>query len=98
MRKLSIPNEDMNKLQSTLHLIEDEGGRVEIMKGKNGEVRVLTIQTASMRRAFLGINPDVCQVDTTFGFETSGYKLSVFMYLNPVTDRGEVLSCGLSIR
>ena len=90
MRKLSIPNEDMNKLQSTLHLIEDEGGRVEIMKGKNGEVRVLTIQTASMRRAFLGINPDVCQVDTTFGFETSGYKLSVFMYLNPVTDRGEV--------
>ena len=90
MKKLSIPNEDMNKLKSTLHLVEDEGGRVEIMEDKKGELHVLVIQTASMKKAYLGIDPDVCQVDTTFGFESAGYKMSVFMYLNPVTDRGEV--------
>ena len=90
MKKLSIPKEDLNKLKSTLHLVEDEGGRVEIMEDKKGELHVLVIQTASMKKAYLGIDPDVCQVDTTFGFESAGYKMSVLMYLNPVTDRGEV--------
>ena len=85
-------SEDMERddLATALQLIEDEGGNVEVLKDKNQKVRVLVVQTVAMKKAYLGVNPEICQVDTTFRFETSGYKMTVFMYLNPVTNRGEV--------
>ena len=81
---------ERDELATALQLIEDEGGNVEVLKDKNEKVRVLVVQTLDMKKAYLGVNPEICQVDTTFRFETSGYKMTVFMYLNPVTNRGEV--------
>ena len=58
--------------------IERDGGRVEVMQDKNSKVRVLVVQSAKMKRAYIRVNPDVCQVDTTFRFELSGYKMTFF--------------------
>jgi hypothetical protein len=88
--KLIDPDTDRNELATCLENIEDEGGRVEVLYDKNLKVRCLVVQTVQMKRAYAGVSPDVCQVDTTFGFETSGYKMSCFMYLNPICERGEV--------
>ena len=43
-----------------------------------------------MKAAFIGVDPSVLQVDTTFNYESSGYKLSACLYLNPATNKGEV--------
>ena len=43
-----------------------------------------------MKAAFCGVDPSVLQVDTTFNYESSGYKLSAFLYLNPTTNKGEI--------
>ena len=89
-KKLTGPNNEKDDLATYLEEIEKEGARVEVMLDKCNKVRVLVVQTPEMKRAYMGANPDVCQVDTTFRFESSGYKMTVFLYLNPVTNRGEV--------
>ena len=89
-QKLKEPGQEKEDLRICLEQIEKEGGRVDIMYDKNDQVRALVIQTAEMRKAYIGVDPNVTQVDTTFKFETSGYKMSAFMYLNPVSNRGEV--------
>ena len=63
-----------------------------MMLDSNDKVRVLSVQTQEMKRAYLGVKPDVVLIDTTFNFETSGYKMSAICYLNPVTNRGEIPS------
>ena len=88
--KLKEPNAEKEELEAFLQEIEDEGGRVDVMKDQNEMVRVLVIQTAEMRKAVKGADPDVFHLDTTFNFESSGYKMSAFMYLNDVSGRGEV--------
>ena len=70
--------------------VEEEGGNVKTLLHRDGTVRVLTVTTAKMKAAFCGSDPSVLQVDTTFNYETSGYKLSAFLYLNPTTNKGEV--------
>ena len=44
-----------------------------------------------MLKAYVGISPQLCQLDTTFKFESSGYKMTCFVYLNPVSSRGEIV-------
>ena len=53
-------------------------------------MRTLTVTTAEMKKAFMGSDPSILNCDTTFNFESSGYKLSSFLYLNHVTGKGEV--------
>ena len=89
MQKLKEPDTERQDLAVFLEEIEEEGGKVEIMLDKD-KVRVLTVQTTQMRRAFLGVNPDTVLVDTTFSFNKNGYKMSAFAYCNPVSNKGEL--------
>ena len=43
-RKLKEPNEEKEELEAFLQQIEEEGGRVDVMKDKNDIVRALVIQ------------------------------------------------------
>ena len=90
MKKLQGPDTIKEDLASFLESIETEGGNIEVMLDSNGKVRVLTVQTVEMKRAVLGVNPDMFLFDTTFGYCQEGYKLAAFCYSNSVSDRGEL--------
>ena len=81
---------DEEKLAELLRVVEEEGGDVKILRFPDGMVRVLSITTAKMKKAYLGADPTVVQIDTTFGVEKAGYKLNTVVYRNPVTGKGEV--------
>ena len=92
MRKVSGPDQSREQLANLLKKIEDDGGTVEILKQKGSHVvRVLTIQTKEMKRAFRGADPTVVLFDTTFGFCDEGYKMSGFCYSNNLTGHGELV-------
>ena len=91
MKKVSGPDQSREQLSDLLKKIEDDGGTVEILRQKGSDkVRVLTVQTKEMKRAFLGANPTVVLFDTTFGFCDEGYKMSGFCYSNNLTGHGEL--------
>ena len=90
MKKLQGPDTIKEDLASFLESIETDGGNIEVMLDSNGKVRVLTVQTVEMKRAVLGVNPDMFLFDTTFGYCQEGYKLAAFCYSNSVSDRGEL--------
>jgi hypothetical protein len=79
------------KLAELIQVVKEEGGNVNILRFPDGKVRVLTITTAKMKRAYSGAKPTVVQIDTTFGIESSGYKLNAVLYRNPATGKGEVV-------
>ena len=90
MSKLMGPDKDEEELAKFLQEVEEEGGSVSILYNEDGTVRVLTVTTEEMKKALLGSDPSILHCDTTFKFESSGYKLTSFLYLNPVTGKGEV--------
>ena len=67
---------DEEKLAELLRVVKEEGGDVIILRFPDGKVRVLSITTAKMKKAYLGADPTVVQIDTTFGVENAGYKLN----------------------
>ena len=77
-----ILGEPMNeeKLSGFVKLVRDEGGNVEILRFPDEKIQIFTITTVKMERAFIGSNPSVVQVDTTFGFERSGYILNANIF------------------
>ena len=79
------------QLHEFLTKLVEEGGHVDKLENKDGTIRVLTITTREMLKAYIGSNPSVLQIDTTHNFESSGYKLSAILYLNPATGKGEVV-------
>ena len=83
-------NEGHEKLQELLAQVVEEGGHVNKLDNKDGTVRVLTVITKDMKKAYLSTNPSIIQIDTTYQFEVSGYKLCCIVYLNAATGRGEV--------
>ena len=91
MAKLRSPDVEKEDLSVYLERVVQEGGSVHIKHDNNKEtVRVMTIQTNYMRKAYSGIAPSLVYVDTTFNFNKEGYKMSSFAYLNPVTNKGEI--------
>ena len=88
--KMLGPKKEKEQLAEFLQKVEDEGGVVTPMLDQKENIRALAVMTSEMRSAYIGANPDVVCIDTTFNFETSGYKLTAFLYLNPVTGKGEV--------
>ena len=91
MKKMKGQDKDKEDLSVFLEAIVEEGVKVDVcMDSDNRSVKVLTIKTAEMIKAYHGVNPTVVMFDTTFGFNAEGYKMSAFAYLNPVTNRGEV--------
>ena len=81
---------DMNRLGPFLKRIEDEGGSVKVDYYPDGKVRVLSVSSKEMKEGYIKSGATVVQVDTTFGFESSGHKLNALLYRNPATDKGEV--------
>jgi len=67
MKKLQGPDTIKEDLASFLESIETDGGNIEVMLDSNGKVRVLTVQTVEMKRAVLGVDPEMFLFDTTFG-------------------------------
>ena len=90
MNKLNGPDLEKEHLAAYLEQVELDGGMVDVLLDKNDMVRGLVVQTIEMRRAYIGAQPSTVMVDTTFNFETSGYRLSAVCYCNPVSGRGEV--------
>lgn len=92
MKQLAGPNRDQEMLNQLLKQVKEEGGSVHVMPDPDtGDVRVLTVTTAKMRAGYRGSNPGVVNIDTTFNFETAGYKLNAVLYHNPTTGKGEVV-------
>ena len=89
MNKFKGPNTEKEDLEVYLQQIVEEGGKVEMLLDKE-KVRVLTVQTAKMRRAYMGADPDIVGLDSTFNFSTTGYKMNAFCYINPVSNSGEI--------
>ena len=79
------------KLAELIKDVREAGGNVDLKRFPDGKVQVLTITTAKMKRAYCGAKPTVVQIDTTFGLESSGYKLNAVLYRNPTTGKGEVV-------
>ena len=67
-----------------------EGSSIHYDIYPSGQLRFLSISTRKMKQAYRGADPSVIQCDTTFNFESAGYKLSAIVYLNNVTGKGEV--------
>ena len=90
MKKVKGPDHDDKELDIFLLKLEEEGGKIKILEDINKKVRVLTIQTIKMAKAYSGAKPTVVLFDTTFGFSQEGYKMSAFSYTNPVSNKGEI--------
>lgn len=90
LQKLA-PNtsEDHLQLQTFLEGIEETGGDVFTEFDSAGNVSVLFITSHTMKTAYETSRPTVLQIDTSFDFDMSRYKLCGFCYLNPVTDKSE---------
>ena len=84
-------NKGLVEIKDILQEIKEDGGNVDILYNSKKEIRALVIQTSTMLKAYEGISPQLCQLDTTFKFESSGYKMTCFVYLNPVSNRGEIV-------
>jgi len=84
------PQDDAAKLQNFLEKIEEEGGTVRTENDANGNVAVLYISSSAMKKAFLNSACTTVQVDTSFNFDASKYKVNAFCYLNPTTNRAEL--------
>ena len=68
MAKMKSPEVDAEELSSFLKEIRDEGGDVQIMKDNDRKVRVMTVLTAQMKKAYQAVDPTVVMVDTTFNY------------------------------
>jgi len=51
---------------------------------------VFFVASSAMRQAFLNASCTTTQVDTSFDFDASEYKVCGFCYLNPTTNRSEL--------
>ena len=90
IKKMKVDDKDEEDFAQLLGSLEAEGGNVDVLLNYDGTVRVLVIVTSEMKKALLSSNPSILQCDTTFKIESSGYKLSGLLYLNPVTGKGEI--------
>ena len=82
--------EDEQKLAKLLQVVKDEGGNVNIQHSPDGKIRVLTVSTVKMRKAYSGTKSTVIQLDNTFGIKSFNYKLNALLYHNLTTGLGEV--------
>jgi len=77
------------QLQKFLETVEEEGGSVEDAFDEDGNVLVLFVSFQAMRKTFIESTCRTVQIDTSFDFESSKYKLCGFCYLNPATNDSE---------
>ena len=84
--------ENKDKLETFLAELEADGGDVRVKHDPDGTVAVISVISSTMKKAYLGTDPTVIQVDTSFNFESAKYKLSAICYFNPTTTKGEIAS------
>ena len=63
----------------------------------DGSIKLMYICSKNMRNAFLSSEPLVVQMDTTFGVEKGRYKLAAFCYLNPTTNKTEIVALSMML-
>ena len=90
MGQLKPEENESEELATFLEKVEEEGGEVDVKLDDSHKVRCLQVQTVKMRKAYLSVKPDVVNIDTTFNFNTNGYKMTAVCYVNPVTNKGEI--------
>jgi len=72
-----------------LETVEEEGGSVEDAFDEDGNVLVHFVSSQAMKKTFIESTCGTVQVNTSFDFESSKYKLCGFCYLNPATNGSE---------
>jgi hypothetical protein len=78
VRKISpIEVNDCNNLQKFLENIEEESVIVDYTLDVDGQVSMLFVSSYAMRHAFLQSSCTTIQIDTSFNFDASKYKLDV---------------------
>ena len=90
IRQLQGAPMDEERLDEFLKVVEEEGGRVEVKRSPDNKVQAIVIVTGRMKRAFTCSSSSCVQLDSTFGIETSGYKLAAILYHSKATNRGEI--------
>ena len=89
--------QDEQQLKAFLRNVRDTGGTVSILKNKRGKIQAVQVTTAAMKKAYNGCRPDTIQIDTTFNLEESKYKCSGVLFLNPSTNKGELVSISFMV-
>ena len=84
--------QDVEQLKAFLRNVRDTGGSVNILKNKKDNIQAVQVTTAAMKKAYNGCRPDTIQLDTTFNLEEAKYKCSGVLFLNPATNKGELVS------
>ena len=98
LSKLKDTNpQDEEQLKAFLRHVRDTGGCVNILKNKRGKIQAVQVTTAAMKKAYNGCRPDTIQIDTTFNLEESKYKCSGVLFLNPATNKGELVSISFMV-
>lgn len=84
--------EDEKQLKAFLRNVRETGGHVSVLKNKRGKIQAVQVTTAAMKKAYNGCRPDTIQIDNTFNLDESKYKCSGVLFLNPATNKGELVS------
>lgn len=95
LQKIKSTDADSTEmLRDFLEKIEDEKGTVDYKLDTDGKISVLFVSSHPMQKAFIDACCTCVQIDTSFDFDASKYKLCAFCYLNPTTNKSEL--CALS--
>lgn len=86
----SFTEDDSLQLQNFLEGLDEAGGQVHNEVDADGNVSVLFVSSRVMKEAFLKSSCTTLQVDTSFDFDASKYKLCAICYLNPTNNRAEL--------
>ena len=93
VRKISPVETDESSrevFEKFLENTEIEGGEVEWIDDKDGKMKALFITSRKMKSAFRSSNPTLIQLDTSFEFDRSRYKVAAFCYLDTNSDKTEI--------
>ena len=89
----AIPNqneENKEKLQTFLEKVDEEGGTIKTKEDPDETLNSIFITTVNMKKTYIATDAPLVQIDTSFSFESSEYKLVAVGYLNPTTNKSEV--------
>ena len=92
VKKISSPEneEQLEAFEKFLESTEIDGGEIEWINDLEDKMKALFITSRRMKSAFRSANPTVIQLDTSFEFDKTRYKVAAFCYLDPNSDRTEI--------
>lgn len=77
------------RLQHSLEAVEEENDYIKHAFKEDGDISALFISTHPIKKAFIDSSARTLQIDISFDFKSSKYKLCGLCYRNPMTNKSE---------